>query len=195
MDVGSVLLGFALLLGVAVYVARPLIEKRGLNAKEFSAADALLAQRETVLNALRDLDFDHATGKITDDDYAPQRERLLAQGVAVLKQLESLGVAVTGNGAAADDSIEQAVRARRKPAAASTGNVEDDAIEAAVASRRRAAAVTCPQCGASARPADRFCPQCGAPLTLACPDCGRPALPGDKFCAGCGAALQTASVS
>jgi hypothetical protein len=193
MDAGSVLLGFALLLGVAVYVARPLIEKRGLNAKDFSVADALQAQRETVLTALRDLDFDHATGKITDDDYISQREHLRAQGVAVLKQLESLGV--TGNGASADESIEQAVRVRRKPAAASTGNVVDDAIEAAVASRRRAAAVTCPQCGASAQPADRFCPQCGAAVGLVCPACQRPAQPGDRFCAGCGAALQTARVS
>jgi hypothetical protein len=196
MDLGSLLLGLALLLVVAFIVARPLIEKRGLREKEFGPADRLLAQRETVLNALRDLDFDHTTGKITAEDYAPQRAELVAQGVAVLKQLDELGVAPNGASASADDEIERAVRARRKVAPRAV----DDLIEGEVAARRRARApaadaVTCPQCGASAQASDKFCPQCGAALSITCPECGRPARPDDKFCAGCGAKLLAAKVA
>ena len=187
MDIGSLLLGFALLLVVAFIVARPLIEKQGLHEKQLSPADALMAQRETLLAALRDLDFDHATGKLTNEDYAPQRAKLVAEGAALLRQLDTLGVA------RAEDAVEQAIRARRK---ASVN--EGDAIETAIAARRRAPApeaVTCPACGASAHASDKFCPKCGATLSTTCPECGRPARPADKFCAGCGAKLPVAEVA
>ena len=163
MDIGSLLLGLALFLLVAFIVARPILEQQGVREKEISRADQLAAERDSLLNALRDLDFDHATGKIGDEDYAPQRAQLVAQGVAVLKQLDALG---SNRGAAsADDEIERAVAARRKTRAGP--NVEDQ-IEAEVSTRRRPApaadAVKCPACGHPAQPDDRFCAKCGTKL-------------------------------
>ena len=185
MDIGSLLLGFALLLGVAFAVVRPLIEKQGLKEKRLGAVEALAAQRDMLLNALRDLDFDHATGKIADEDYAPQRARLAAEGAAVLKQLDTLRVTPR-----AEDKAGPAVHARRQAPA----NV-DDPVEAAVAARRRSPVVesiVCHHCSASAQTADKFCPRCGAAaqaVSAACPECGRAVRPDDKFCAGCGAKL------
>ena len=190
MDLGSLFLGIALLLGVVFLVARPLIDKQTLKEKDISAADHLVAQREALLAALRDLDFDHTTGKITAEDYAPQRAQLVAEGVVVLKELEALGG--SAQNPTADDPVERAIRARRK--AASAGDL-DDLVEAAVASRRSAPAasaegVSCPRCGAATRAADKFCPRCGVTLSTTCPECGRVALPADRFCAGCGAKLS-----
>jgi len=191
MDIGSLLLSLALLLLVGFIVARPILEQRGAREKEISRADQLVAERESLLTALRDLDFDHATGKISDEDYAPQRAQLVAQGVAVLKQLDALRPALREDTASAADEIERAVAARRKTRAAAT--VEDQ-IEAEVAARRKpvpaANAVICPNCGASAQPGDRFCPKCGQTLALTCANCGAPAHPGDQFCATCGTKLQ-----
>ncbi len=166
MDIGSLLLGLALLLVVAFFVARPLLDQAGAAERAPSPADDLLFERERVLTALRDLDFDHATGKLIEEDYAAQRAQLLAQGAAVLQQLDQLGAA-GGEGQAAPDldaEIEQAV-ARRRAGPAPRPRLEDE-IEASVAARRAAA------------PAARFCAQCG-----------RPAQPDDKFCGACGAAL------
>ncbi len=178
MDIGSLLLGFALLLGVAFAVVRPLIEKQGVKEKRLAPVEALAAQQDMLLNALRDLDFDHATGKIADEDYAPQRARLAAEGAAVLKQLDMMKVTLRAG--------DKAAPRRQTPA-----NM-DDGIEAAVAARRRAPvieSIVCHQCGASAQTADKFCPRCGAVLAAACPECGRAVRPDDKFCAGCGAKL------
>jgi hypothetical protein len=208
MDLGSLLLGLALFLLVAFIVARPLIEKRGLREKELGPADRLIARRDIILNALRDLDFDHATGKIADDDYAPQRAQLVAQGVAVLKQLDELG-AVGERLQPGADRIEQAVAARRRARRDGEGE-SDDPIEAAIAARRRSASapvsasgavgaplqgVTCPHCGAAAQAGDRFCSRCGQSLSLTCAACGTPAHPDDRFCARCGAKLQRAEVA
>lgn len=198
MDLGSILLGLALLLIVGFLVARPLL----LSAPDRERAarggqvDALLFERERLLAQLRDLDFDQATGKIADDDYTAQRASLVAQGVAVLKQLDALGIgAAPANGASAEspeDEIEAAVAAARgRVGAAPVAAAE--AIEARVQAARRAAPVAaevaCGNCGAAVQPADRFCPKCGAPQSVACAHCGRVARAGDQFCGGCGQRL------
>jgi len=187
MDLGSLLLGLALLLASAFIVARPLFEPQGLLEKDLGPTETLLAQRDLVLTALRDLDFDHATGKITDEDYAPQRARLVAEGAAILKQLDEHRVAPR-----ALDSVEAAIRARRKTPARA-----DSAIESAIAARRAAPLerITCSVCGAAAGAADKFCPKCGASLGSACPACGHAVRPTDKFCGSCGAQIAAAEAA
>lgn len=167
MDIGSILLGVALLLVVAFIVARPLLDQAGAAEREPGPTEALLFERERVLTALRDLDFDHAMGKTLDDDYAAQREQLLAQGAAVLKQLDALAP----NQSSApdlDDEIERAVaRLRRRGVSASTRGIIDDGIEAGIVERPAAALPArrfCGQCGRQAQPEDRFCGACGQPL-------------------------------
>ena len=205
MDLGSILLGLALLLLVGFLVARPLLV--GGQDRERAArggqADTLLFERERLLAQLRDLDFDHATSKIADDDYTAQRAALVAQGVAVLKQLDALGIsAAPANGSAAgtagetpEDEIEAAIAAARGRMGGMPVAAAAEAIEARVRAARavpptaEAAGLACGECGAAVQPADRFCPKCGAPQTLACPHCGRAARAGDQFCGGCGQRL------
>jgi hypothetical protein len=158
MDLGSLLVGLALLLAVAFYVAQPILEGRGVREKPVSPMDRLAAQREVALNALRDLDFDHATGKIVDEDYAPQRAALVAQGVAILKQIEAVQPA---RGA---DDVERAVSFRRKGRGRRS---LDEQVEAEIEARRRVAAPAegaCPKCGTPAKPGDKFCAKCGTQL-------------------------------
>ncbi len=146
MDIGSLLLGLALLAVIVFIVARPLIERSGPGDEPASSAEQLLGSRERVLVQLRDLDFDNATGKINPEDYAAQRAQLMAEGVAILKQLDALGVnadeTVAEPAVAAADEIEIAVaqqRARRAApglVAATVAAAPMDEIEIAVAQRR-----------------------------------------------------------
>ncbi len=176
MDLGSVLLGLALLLVVAFVAVRPLLEQHGLNDEPATRAEQLINGRERVLVQLRDLDFDQATGKINADDYAAQRAILVAEGVAILKQLDALGVPsddTEASSAAPDDPIEAAVarkRALRAPAelAVVTSLVApSDAIEAAVA-RARARRASPPPAGSVRKPA------AGTPKAVAAPTRSKP---------------------
>ncbi len=187
MDIGSLLLALALVVAVAAFVARPLLQRN--SARPFAASDDLVAQREAVLIELRDLDFDHATGKIGDDDYAAQRARLTAKGVEIFRALDARRPAPASNNG---DDIEKAIAARRRgqsrpgpKAARPVVSRADDDIEKAVAARRRKpesptrpdaalprpnghstpALAACPNCAASVQPGDKFCPKCGARLT------------------------------
>ena len=179
MDIGSILLGLALGLLIVFVVAQPFLDGRGVREKKLSEADHLITEREQLLAALRDLDFDHATGKITEEDYAPQRAQLVAQSAAVLKQIDDL----------------KPLGPRPEPEALTALPLED-LIEAEIAARRqtngRASSLApgelaCPHCGASAHVGDRFCPKCGTTLAHICRDCGHALRPDDRFCPRCGA--------
>jgi hypothetical protein len=129
---------------------------------------ARLESHKTRLYAsIRDLDFDRATGKLSEADHEELRASLVRQAAAVVRELE-----------ARQDSDEL-----------------DDAIEARVASRvavaarleREPPASACPACGARLRGGLKFCSQCGREAgASACSSCGHGLLPGDKFCGQCG---------
>ncbi len=167
----SLLLILALTLIVAAFVLRPLVGAgRGMRGPASGPSDAgadLRAERERILNAIQELDFDHATGKIADEDYVPQRADLLREGVAVLKALDDLGVSA-GRG---EEDLEAAVG--RTDGSRWRAGAE---IEAAVAAHRRTSrgkraapangGEACHNCGRARRPDDRFCSNCGASFEL-----------------------------
>jgi hypothetical protein len=154
LNTGTILLDLALLIVVAFIVLRPLLSPAHRPDTRPDPADDLLAERERLVGALRDLEMDQATGKVTAGDYAILRPQLVAQGAAVLRQL---------------DQMAGKPPRRKAPAA----RLADDEIEAAISQtrlRRRGPAAplpatTCPQCGRTALPRDRFCAGCGIPLT------------------------------
>ncbi len=175
MDLGSVMLILALALGVGIYISLPLThhtasEKLVANQKSADDIDhkrsALLAERDRVLTALQELDFDQALGKIPAEDYPVQRTALMTSGADVLRQLDQLDPG-NGSGSSAEDRLEAAVAARRTDVRRIANNGMDD-LELAIAARRRErqekSAGFCPKCGNPAQNSDVFCSRCGATL-------------------------------
>jgi len=175
MDLGSIMLILALALGVGIYISLPLTrhsatEKLVSSKKSTDDVDhkrsALLAERDRVLTALQELDFDQALGKIPAEDYPEQRTELLTSGAAVLRQLDEIEPA-GGTGASAEDRIEVAVAQRRGEVRRVASNGNDD-LEMAIAARRRVrtekTAGFCPKCGKPVQSSDIFCAHCGASL-------------------------------
>ena len=184
MDLGSIFLILALLMLVALFIGRPFFEKQKAVRKrsQISGEDhehsALLAERDRVLTALQELDFDHVLGKIPEEDYPLQRTLLLQQGADVLRKLDALEP--EPQPADAEARLEAAIAARRadlQAVAVGSGNGRsrgvstavaspDDDLEVLLATRRRErkekATGFCPKCGAPLQKSDRFCPRCGA---------------------------------
>jgi hypothetical protein len=96
MDLGSLLLLLALLLLVALFVARPLLQPEDDEAGE-SASSGLQAERERILDALAELDADWELGKVPEEIYRSQRQQLIAEGAAVLQALEANAPAASRN--------------------------------------------------------------------------------------------------
>jgi hypothetical protein len=126
MSIEGVVLGFIILSIVALVVALPLLRR---DAPFDQQAMQVARQRERaqlyyerVLRNLRDLDEDHALGKLDDASYGQEREAWAQRGVQVLKALDSLEAGSLIAAKDADDAqIDRSL---------------DDAVEAAIAEYR-----------------------------------------------------------
>jgi hypothetical protein len=93
MSIGGVFLLLAFIVGVGTLVIWPLLTQRESGAPPETpqhALTALQAQREAILIALRDLDFDYQTGKLIEADYQAQRDLLMERGAVVLREIDAV---------------------------------------------------------------------------------------------------------
>ncbi len=131
--------------------------RRGGTQEE--AADGAVA-------ALREIEFDRATGKLSDVDYAELKSRYTRAALAELRAAE---------GATA-------------PAAAGNESAVDVAIRRAKANQK-----SCVTCGPRTEPDAIYCSECGTYLPGACNRCGAAVeVAGSRFCVGCGEELAVA---
>ena len=129
-----------------------------------SAPSALRAEQEAVV-ALREIEFDRVTGKLSDADYEELKSRYTAQALQAMRSNAAAGSTI-GAGVSADEAIESAVRAYRE--------------------RMR----SCASCGPRPEPDAVYCSNCGRYLPGACEGCGaRITETGAAFCANCGRQL------
>jgi hypothetical protein len=167
-----------IIIGALAFVAYPLFVRTDeLDVAFVGVTDplweGLVTQRDATYSAIKDLENDHAMGKLSDSDYRSLRAKYETKAVAILQELDNL------NGSKSKG--HSAVSA-------------DDAIEREVGRLRRATAngsLACAKCGTPHAADDVFCAKCGASLRgVRCPACGKRAELGAKFCGKCGATIK-----
>ena len=117
-------------------------------------------RREAALDALEELQFEHETGKLSDEDFRRLKSKYARAAVAARHQEEgAAGAAGAAAGAAAGESGES-TGARQ---GGEGGAEAERAAEEPPPSSERAAS-HCPECGAEVAEDARFCGQCGTEL-------------------------------
>jgi hypothetical protein len=198
MDIGSLLFLLALLILIGLYLSRPLLERTATVVSQAEhELSALLAEKERIIHALEELDFDNTLGKIPEAEYPQQRALLLRQGAEILRRLDQYAPSQPKE--TLEERLEAAIAARRATVRAAVGGEaptnssladsgsgkespsptskewraaaanSDDELEALVAARRRQ------RLGKAAG----FCPHCGKAIQK-----------DDLFCPGCGHSLK-----
>ena len=98
METFALILGGLLAVACVVYVSRPFLREPALSQAadrlhEPTAAEqrrlTLGEERDRALAALKELEFDHRTGKVSDEDYASMLGPLRREAAQALKALES----------------------------------------------------------------------------------------------------------
>ena len=160
MSIGAILVGIAILVMTIPIVIKPFLNDKSIESSNpaDSGLDNLGDRHSELLLALRDLDFDHQIGKVTEEDYGALRETLLVQAATALETREK-------QDAEQDARLEEAIRLRRD---------------------KQSTTRECSQCGASLDLSDRFCRVCGKPVETTCPKCGEKMRPSDLYCNSCG---------
>ncbi len=155
----ALVVGTVLAIGALAFVLYPLF----FGAPRDRAVAALRTEALTddvAVAALREIEFDRATGKLSEPDYAQLKEQYTRQALASMRRTAAPDVdAVAGD----PDDVEAAIRAYR------------------------AARPTCTAHGPRPEPDAIFCSECGRYLAGACEQCGRRVDEvGARFCAACG---------
>lgn len=168
MELGSIFLVLAVLVMVGIYLYAPFMSRgRRLSTDEMHEISAFKAERDRVINALQELDFDFKLGKIPAEDYPEQRAELLKKGSEILRKLDELEPVVS-SARDVESRLEKAAAAKRADSSSSAAELTDEDIEAMIAARRKQhkskSAGFCPSCGKPVLAADNFCPSCGKSL-------------------------------
>ena len=157
----ALLLGTVLSLVVLGYVLAPVVVGvKRRDVPRYAPAPAVRAE-DLSIAALREIEFDRATGKLSDADYAALRERYATQALAAM----------------------------RSAGATALATVEEDPAEAAIRAFR-GAHPTCGTCGIRPETDALYCSNCGSFLPGKCGSCGtRVTAAGVRYCIDCGARL------
>jgi ribosomal protein L37E len=116
---------------------------------------------DVAVAALREIEFDKATGKLSDADYNQLKEQYTRQALTRMRAARGAGDAREAS--SSDDEVEAAIRAYRE------------------------AHPRCDRCGPRPETDAVFCSNCGRYLPGRCEQCGRHVDEiGARFCAACG---------
>ncbi len=154
MDTLPLVIGGGLLAtAVVLYILLPIV--RGLEAplhrmEEEETEDQ--HRRRVALSALRDVEYDYATGKLDEEDYRDLKEELSVEALRILEGARD----------------RQAAREEAPDIDAGDG-AEADEIEAEIARIRRGLQEgrTCRSCAETNPPGSSFCARCGRELQAA----------------------------
>ena len=137
-DLLPVICSIALLLGLLLYLGRPLLTGGRVGAVT-GPTRQLFERKEQLLGEIVELELDRELGKVSAEDFQRLFAELEAGTLAIIGELDRL------NGASSDQ-FERRIE------------------EEVAALRQKTAASRCHGCGALRREGDLFCPQCGVSL-------------------------------
>jgi hypothetical protein len=154
----------AAVVGVAAWrTLSPLIgsdERGGLPMPGGRARAALEREKTLVLRSIKDLEFDHSMGKVSDKDFAEMRTRLRARAVGLIRQLDA--------GSAYRDEIEREIARRVGPKSDKSGaGLHGPRGGGGPQGSAPHTIQMCPQCSRENDPDARFCKNCGSKLETA----------------------------
>lgn len=171
----------AALVGVAALwlVLQPLVRPRSSRPLAPEPLDPEETPKGIALAALKEIEFDRETGKLSDSDYEFLKAKYTATALEALR----------GEQGAGSNDVEALIAARlHSLRSASATTPLDPPSDHSPQLRIPGSAPACHACGPRPEPDAIFCSSCGRRLaaTAPCARCGAALLPESRFCEGCG---------
>jgi len=191
MSAAELLVKVLLAVAVVAFIGYPLLRDHLAGEEDLELpeeAEELYRRKEATYSAIKELEFDYKTGKLSEQDFHELETRFKADALEILEAIDQL-----------EHPTAKGKAGRR--AVTDTAGVE---------SKRRVSAVlsadTCGSCGNVNPSGARFCAVCGDPLTVtpssskpgqkpaaavgSCVSCGARLDVDHRFCGGCGAEVS-----
>jgi RNA polymerase subunit RPABC4/transcription elongation factor Spt4 len=153
-------------LAVLWLVLQPVLRPTRREILSFEPVDPEETPKGIALTALKEIEFDKETGKLSDADYEFLKGKYTAAALDALRHEPEKGVS---------DDIEAMVAAKVRALRSASTPAPSDVR-------------SCESCGPRPEPDAVFCSTCGrpGPGRLACDQCGAALQPDSRFCEACG---------
>lgn len=199
MVAATVFFALAAALAAAAWTLWPLVDKTPapILVEDDKLVD-LIARKDAVVTALRDLEFDYHVGKLNEEDYRRYEQRLRRQAVVYMQQIEEMAPSSTEMDAGIEAEITRLRRIRDsgEPIAATPYVPAQKPVPAMTMTTVRTPSPAAnpvpgaqPLSGATLAQAQDAAPSNGAPARF-CTNCGQPLQPQHKFCSNCGMPVE-----
>jgi hypothetical protein len=169
----------AVLVGALVLwlVLQPLIRPGAPRRPVFEPVDPEETPKGIALSALKEIEFDRETGKLSDTDYQFLKAKYTAAALEALRQEPESERAGIGS-----DNVEAMIAAKVRALRSASAFTSSDPISAP------STPLACSSCGPRPEPDAVYCSSCGRrlPVRGACDQCGTALLPGSRYCESCG---------
>ncbi|MEQ9618847.1 MAG: zinc ribbon domain-containing protein [Deltaproteobacteria bacterium] len=125
----------------------------------------LEGRKESLLSAIKDIEFDYGLGKLSWEDFEELRDKYKVEAASALREMDIL-ISKSGN-IMTDEDLEKEISAERKLL---LSDYEDEEIEKEILRAREAAwqmdkdRLVCRKCGNEGVQGDLFCSKCGAKI-------------------------------
>lgn len=160
----ALIVGTALAVAGLLFVLAPLLKGSGTHMRGTYIPE--MPPEASALEALREIEFDQATGKLSAEDYSALKATYAPLALAEIK-----------------------ARDVKAPAPSAAESATADAAEQLIA-RMKSRGTNCPTHGARPESDALYCSDCGRFLAGACLRCGAAIEdPQSRFCGECGTAL------
>lgn len=176
--VGEALAAVAVGIAALWLVLQPLLRPRGSRPLAYEPLDPEETPKGIALAALKEIEFDRETGKLSDADYEFLKAKYTATAVEALR--EEQGVV--------PNDVEVLIASKVRSLRSASIKTSLDPLSASLQSGPLSAASDCDACGPRPELDAVFCSSCGRRLAAKgpCDRCGAALLPGSRFCEGCG---------
>ena len=152
--------GLLLAAAATYFVLRPVLvpsQPEPVGEEVAADPDDDLSPRAIALRALKEIEFDRATGKLTDGDYDDLKRRYTAEAVQALR----VEAAVPTSMAAIAPHLPAPVVTERACPVHGSRPESDPRYCSECGRRLESAAAFCSRCGAAMEPGAQFCSACG----------------------------------
>jgi hypothetical protein len=138
--------------------------------------DDLLSQRDATYAGIREIEFEHELGNLSQLDYQLLREEYRRKAAGLLQEIDKTASAAPAPAISPDVELESAVKRLRERRGKATSSLS-----------------RCPLCREPVAAGDNHCTNCGAALARFCVGCGEAREPDDRFCRFCGRTQEARS--
>ncbi|MCI0454957.1 MAG: zinc ribbon domain-containing protein [Candidatus Dadabacteria bacterium] len=154
-------------IAAAIFIALPFFKKGFEKVSEETdnsnpvehRLNRLNSEKESLYNAIKELDFDYNMGKLSKEDYGELDKKYKAQAIALLSEIDDIQSKT--HKLNLEQEIEKEIKAIRGSGSAYEEPIEREILEARESKINRALALTCSKCGSEYKTIDKFCSNCG----------------------------------